>query len=95
MRIAIIGTGKMGRGFGSALSKHHQVVFGSRNPARAAKVVQSTGALEARGYANASAEADVVILAVPWRAMDETLATLSDLDGVVVVDISAPLRQRS
>ena len=80
----------MGRGFGSALSKHHDVVFGSRDPGRAGKVVKATGALEARGYANAAAEADVVILAVPWRAMDETLATLGDLDGVVVVDISAP-----
>jgi hypothetical protein len=46
VRIAIIRTGKMGRGFASALSSRHEVVFGSRHPGRASKVVRSTGAAE-------------------------------------------------
>jgi 8-hydroxy-5-deazaflavin:NADPH oxidoreductase len=32
----------------------------------------------------------VVILAVPWQAMGETLARLGDLDGAVVIDESVP-----
>ncbi|HEU4424589.1 MAG TPA: NAD(P)-binding domain-containing protein [Pilimelia sp.] len=90
MRIAIIGTGKMGRGFAAALSSRHEVVFGSRDPGRAGKVVRSTGAAGAMSPAEAAAGAEVVILAVPWHAMEETLARSGDLDGTVVVDVSAP-----
>jgi NADPH-dependent F420 reductase len=90
VRIAIIGTGKMGRGFASALSSRHEVVFGSRDPGRATRVVRSTGAIAAIPSAEAAAGAEVVILAVPWHAMEETLARLGDLSGSVVVDVSVP-----
>jgi 8-hydroxy-5-deazaflavin:NADPH oxidoreductase len=90
VKIAVIGTGKMGRGFGSALCSRHKVVFGSRDPARAAKVVRATGAAGAASYAEAASGADVVILAVPWKAMDETLPALGKLTGKVIVDISVP-----
>jgi 8-hydroxy-5-deazaflavin:NADPH oxidoreductase len=40
--------------------------------------------------AEAAAGAEVVILAVPWQAMEETLGRLGDLDGTVVVDVSVP-----
>jgi 8-hydroxy-5-deazaflavin:NADPH oxidoreductase len=90
MRIAVIGTGKMGRGFATALSPHHEVVFGSRDPRRASRVVRSTGAAEAASPEDASAGADVVILAVPWKAIEETLARLGELDGTVVLDVTAP-----
>jgi hypothetical protein len=36
----------------------------------------------------------VVILAVPWQAMDETLGQLGDLPGTVVVDVSYPYTKR-
>jgi predicted dinucleotide-binding enzyme len=90
VRIAIIGTGKMGRGFATALSSRHEVVFGSRDPGRAEKVVRSTGAAGATSPAEAAAGAEVVILAVPWQAMEETLARSGDLGGAVVVDVSVP-----
>jgi 8-hydroxy-5-deazaflavin:NADPH oxidoreductase len=90
VKIAVIGTGKMGRGFASGLSSRHKVVFGSRDPARAAKVVRATGAAGAASYAEAASGADIVILAVPWKAMDETLQALGKLTGKVIVDISAP-----
>jgi predicted dinucleotide-binding enzyme len=90
VRIAVIGTGKMGRGFAAALSSRHEVVFGSRDPGRAGKVVRSTGAAGAMSAAEAAAGAEVVILAVPWQAMDETLVRLGQLAGTVVVDVSVP-----
>jgi len=89
MKVAVIGTGKMGRGFGTALSPHHEVVFGSRDPRRAAKVVGSTGAAGAMFPEEAAPGANVVILAVPWKAIEDTLTRLRDLDGVVV-DVSVP-----
>ena len=90
MKIAVIGTGKMGRGFASALRSRHEVVFGSRDPGRAGKVLRSTGAAGAVSPAEAAAGAEVVILAVPWQALEETLARLGALDGTVVVDVSVP-----
>ena len=90
MKVAIIGTGKMGRGFASALSSQHEVIFGSRDPARAAKVVRATGASRAASYEEAASGADVLILAVPWKAVDETASSLGPFDGTVVVDITVP-----
>jgi 8-hydroxy-5-deazaflavin:NADPH oxidoreductase len=90
VRIAVIGTGKMGRGFASALSSRHEVVFGSREPGKAGRAVRSTGAGGVTSPAEAVAGADVVILAVPWSAMEETLERLGDLDETVVIDISVP-----
>jgi NADPH-dependent F420 reductase len=90
MKIAVIGTGKMGRGFARALSSEHEVLLGSRDPARAAKVVRATGAAGVATYEDAASGADVVILAVPWKALDETAASLGDLRGKVVVDVTVP-----
>jgi 8-hydroxy-5-deazaflavin:NADPH oxidoreductase len=90
MKIAIIGSGKMGRGFATALSRKHKVVLGSRDPERAAKVVRATGAAGAATYEEAAAGADIVILAVPWKAIDETLPSLGKVTGKVVVDITVP-----
>ena len=80
----------MGRGFASALSSRHEVVFGSRDPGRARKVVRSTGAVAAIPYSEAAAGSEVVILAARWHAMGEVLSELGDLSGTVVVDVSVP-----
>ncbi len=94
MRIAIIGTGKMGRGFAEALAPTHEVVVGSRDPDKAAATASQTGAASGATYTGAAADADVVILTVPWQAMDETLGELGDLPGTVVIDVSYPYKQR-
>lgn len=94
MRIAVIGTGKMGRGFTQALVPTHEVVVGSRNPDRAAATASKTGAARGATYADAAADADVVILTVPWQAIEETLGQLGDLPGTVVVDVSYPHNKR-
>jgi 8-hydroxy-5-deazaflavin:NADPH oxidoreductase len=93
VQVAIIGTGRMGRGFATALAPKHQVIVGSRDPDRAGKVASATGAARGAGYAEAVADAEVVILAVPWPAIDDTLGQLGELDGTVVVDVSWPSRK--
>ncbi len=93
MRVGIIGTGKMGRGFAEALSTTHEVTVGSRDLERARTIAQKTGASGGATYADA-ANADVVILTVPWSAMDDTLAELGDVSGTVVVDVSYPYNRR-
>jgi 8-hydroxy-5-deazaflavin:NADPH oxidoreductase len=94
VRIAIIGTGRMGRGFAQALAPTHDVVVGSRDPEKAVATASKTGAASGATYANAAAKADVVILTVPWQAMDETLGRLGQLRETVVVDVSYPYSKR-
>jgi NADPH-dependent F420 reductase len=93
VKVAIIGTGRMGRGFATALAPKHQVIVGSRDPDRARKVASATGAARGATYAEAAADAEVVILAVPWPAIDDTLGQLGELDQTVVVDVSFPYRK--
>ena len=94
MRIGVIGTGKMGKGFASALAPRHEVIVGSRDEDRARATASKVGAAGGATYAEAAADADVVILTVPWEAMEETLAQLGELRETVVVDVSYPYNKR-
>ena len=71
VKVAIIGTGRMGRGFATALAPKHQVTVGSRDPKRAHQTASKTGAARGTTYAEAAADAEVVILTVPWAAMED------------------------
>jgi NADPH-dependent F420 reductase len=94
MKVGIIGTGRMGRGFATTLASKHEVIVGSRDEDRAAATASEVGAAAGATYADAAADADVVILTVPWESMDETLAQLGQLQGTVVVDVSYPYNKR-
>jgi predicted dinucleotide-binding enzyme len=84
MRIAVLGTGHMGRTLGAGLIRAgHDVVFGSRDPSRA------TG-LPAPAYdhVQAIAGSDVVVSAIAAAHSLETLAALREsLAGRVLIDI--------
>lgn len=95
--VAIIGTGDMGDSIGPKLAeKGYRVLYGSRDPAR-----ESVRALVRRSGPNASAsnqlkaaqKGEIVVLAVPWPAMETVAQNLGNLDGKIVVDISTPTRQ--
>jgi 8-hydroxy-5-deazaflavin:NADPH oxidoreductase len=94
MKIAIIGTGRMGRGFATALARQHEVIVGSRDQERARATSSKTGAARGATYPEAVADADVVILTVPWEAMDDVLPQLGDVNGKILVDVSYPYRKR-
>jgi NADPH-dependent F420 reductase len=93
VKVAIIGTGRMGRGFATALAPKHDVTVGSRDPNRARQAASATGATHGVTYAQATADAEVVILTVPWAAIDDTLRQLGELNNTVVVDVSYPSRK--
>jgi len=78
MRIAIIGSGNIGRTLGSAwTAAGHEVSYGSRNPQPP----------ETIAIAEAIAAAEVVLLAIPGGAVDEFAATHgAALDGRIVID---------
>lgn len=101
-RIAVIGgTGPQGKGLGYRFARHgHSVVLGSRAAEKAVpvaeEVTQRLAGLEGAGTvtgaanADACADADVVLLAVPYDGHDELVATLP-LEGKVVISCVNPL----
>lgn len=88
MKIAIIGSGKIGSGLARAwAAAGHAVVFGARNPGEAELVTlcRTLGA-SASGLAEAARDAEVVVLAMPYAALDQVLGAVGPLDGKIVID---------
>jgi predicted dinucleotide-binding enzyme len=76
--------GALGRRWAAA---GHQVTFGVRDPSspQARALAEETGA-QVLPLAESVAGAGVVVIAVPWSAVQEVLDVVGDLDGVVLVD---------
>jgi predicted dinucleotide-binding enzyme len=91
MKIAIIGTGKMGRGFATALSPKHEVIVGSRDVDKARRTVSRTRAARGGSYRDAGRRCRRRHSRRSLVAMDETLTQLGQLKGTVVIDL--PVRQ--
>ena len=101
-RIAVIGgTGPQGKGLGYRFARHgHTVVLGSRAAQKAEAVaaevsqrlqgVDRAGPVSGASNADACADADVVLLAVPYDGHDELVATLP-LEGRTVISCVNPL----
>ena len=94
MKIAIIGTGNMATGFARQLAPKHEVWIGSRDTERGKQTADQTGATGGGSYSDVIADAELVILGVPWMAMEETVGQLGDLSGKVVIDISNPYTEQ-
>ena len=95
--IAVIGTGDLGDSLGPRFaSLGHTVIYGSRDPEaeRVVALIARTGAgASAALPADAAARADIVVLAIPWPAMETVAQSLGDLDGKIVIDPSMPFKQ--
>ncbi len=95
--IAIIGTGDMGNSLGPKLAEiGYRVIYGSRNPSRdyIADLVKNTGpGTTAATQLEAAQAAGIVLLAVPWPAMERVAQNLGSLDGKIVIDVSFPFEQ--
>jgi 8-hydroxy-5-deazaflavin:NADPH oxidoreductase len=94
-KIAMIGGGNVGGTLGRRFAGlGHDVIFGSRDPhgqkMQALLAELGTGACSAP-VGEAVAAADVVFLATPWSATEETLRAAGDLSGKVLVDCTNPL----
>ena len=92
MRIAVVGTGDMGGALAVALSNKHEVsVAGSRlgSDSAAAAIAASGGRIREIAVEQAR-EADVIVFAVPWEAVDDVAERLGDLGGKVVMVVTVP-----
>ncbi len=99
-KVAVLGgAGALGSGLARRLAAAgHPVVIGSRNPAGAAGLVAELtaasggGMIEAAGYAEAAAQASIVVLAVPFAAQQATLEKVRPhLAGKLLIDCTVPL----
>ena len=95
MRIAVIGSGSVGTGLARAWSAlGHSVVIGSRSPdsERVAGLVAGIGnGVEAAGLGDSVVGAEVIVLAVPWSAAEESISRLGDVSGRVLIDATNPI----
>jgi predicted dinucleotide-binding enzyme len=84
--IGVIGAGRIGGNAARLLAKagHDVVVSFSRDEERLRALADEIGARA--GTPAQAAQADVVILSVPWRLIDDVLAEVGSLDGKVVID---------
>ena len=92
MQIVIVGAGNVGRALGGGwICSGHKVVFAVRDPGkpelselkqRGASVIPVTGG---------AAAGDVIVLSVPWPAVDAIIKALGPMGGKVVVDATNPL----
>ena len=91
---AMIGTGNVGSALGKRFTQlGHTVVYGSRDPSRDSVqvlVTETGGGATATTPAEAVLGADIVVLAVPWNAVETVVHSLGDLSGKLVIDPTNP-----
>jgi 8-hydroxy-5-deazaflavin:NADPH oxidoreductase len=91
MRIGVIGAGRIGGGAARLLARagHELLLSYSRDPDKLRAQAEEIGG-QAGTPAEAAAFGDVVILAVPWPAIDDAVAQAGSLDGRIVIDTTNP-----
>jgi NADPH-dependent F420 reductase len=93
MKVAVIGTGNVGKALGSSLTRAgHEVTLAARDAEKTKAVAAEVGARAASTPAEAASTADVVILAVPYAQIDAVARELRDeASGKLVIDVTNPL----
>jgi hypothetical protein len=96
MDLAIVGAGNVGGALGRSWARvGHRILYGVREPGAdksRALAAATGGGAEAVTPRAAAAAATVVVLATPWAAVPEAIASAGDLSGRVVIDCTNPLR---
>lgn len=90
MKVAIIGSGNVGKALAASAKKAgHSVTISSKHAGNAQEAANTTNTQAAGSNKEAVEGADLVILAVPTDKVDEVVGALApDLEGKVVVDVS-------
>jgi predicted dinucleotide-binding enzyme len=94
MRIGILGSGLMGGKLGTLFARAgHEVVFSyARSRDKLSRLARGAGESARAGTpAEASKDADALLLAVSWSRLDDVLGLAGDLSGKVLLTCSLPL----
>lgn len=94
MNIAIIGSGNVGKALASAsIRAGHNVTLSAADPENARQAAAATGGAAAASNREAAQAGEVVLLAVPFAAVDGILDEIRDLVAdKVLVDITNPTK---
>ena len=101
MKIGIVGSGSVAQAIGSGLvKKGHQVMMGSRDPAKPAIkgwLDKSGAAAQAGTFAQAAQYGEIIFVATKGTATEQALqlAGPENFAGKVVVDVTNPLKMNS
>jgi hypothetical protein len=94
MKVAIIGKGNVGKALGpNIVAAGHHVIFGVRNPREPKYATNDDIPLKTVG--EAVSDAEIVILAINWAALDSVLAECGDMSGKVLIDCINPFDFRN
>lgn len=92
MTIAIIGTGRMGRGLARRFAAAGEtVLLCGRDDLRAAAAAAALGPRISSALIAAAADAEIVVVAVPYPATADAMRSAGDLAGKIVIDITNPV----
>jgi predicted dinucleotide-binding enzyme len=93
MKIAVIGAGNVGRALGKVwLAKGHEVRFGVPEPG-SEKYRDLQPAVDT--LSKAASGAEVVVMAIPWTAVEDAIRRMGSLSGKIVIDCTNPLEMGS
>jgi 8-hydroxy-5-deazaflavin:NADPH oxidoreductase len=95
MTIGIIGAGGIGQAFAGHMAKagYKVIVSNSRGPESLTEVVSQLGPHAKAGTRQEAAQADVVVLAVPWEQLRAALSDLPAWNGRILIDATNPVVQ--
>lgn len=94
MKIGIIGAGDVGGTLGMRWKqKGHEIMFGVRNrqSQNVQKLIQLDKNLEFGEIIETVTFGDVIVLAVPWTAIEETIHRAGNLSNKILIDPTNPL----
>lgn len=96
MKIAVIGSGNIGKSLGSWFSKlGHEVTFSANNQQHAEEAVKQAGSsARVANTINAVMDAEIILLAIPYSAVKELLPQIKSLlKGKILIDVTNPLSE--
>jgi len=93
MTIGIIGSGALGSNLARALAQKGQsaIIANRRGPQSLGDLVAELGSTITAGTVADAAAADIVVLAMPWVALEDALSGLPDWNGRIVIDGTNPV----
>lgn len=96
MNIGIIGSGNIGGNLGLLLAKAgHSILFSSRHPEQLEELVEEAGNNASVGTVTEAADfGEVVVLSVPFRAVEEVAAKVGALPGKILIETTNPYPER-
>jgi NADPH-dependent F420 reductase len=94
-RIAIIGSGNVGKALGASFVRAgNTVIYSSTNPENTREAAAAVGGSAAASAVEAVKQADVVVIAVPYASAGRQVAAeiAPAIAGKVVIDVTNPLK---